>query len=773
MIKFKYKPSSRTCAALLLLTASSVPFGVSSQSGPSGLEGDILVIEANGPISAEARQALSKLLDPSSLEAFLSSDKKNKDVLKKLCGQCNDRSDIVVSSQDDPTGITVPIIRKPGWLERKNNYAVLPTLGSSEVGTHGAGVELAVDWDAVKQAMDRNAVSQVAVSPSPPLPQYKDVEFFKFSSLSSPETNAFESSISELGFAKQQIRFPESEAGREAYKSLITDGTVKTRRPIVKENDFEWLEHDVVTLDGDDICQISIKTDGDGNTTQVEDPNWPFNVETITGQLDAHQEVLESLNLSRLPASQVLIIDSGLGQKVYETKLAHLFMPDYQAFLFPKYYFSNGLIGQNAATCLYETQTINPSFGNGFPDRDDHVIESRGTRCADNRIDRIHPLVGQATYEYSPDHGTFVAILAAGGVDFLERYKADQGLIRLDVARITNWSSGTDNKTVETRIPDLAKSIRYAQTSGAHIINTSFRVSNLQYAGWLSDALDGYHGLVVAAAGNSGGNLNQTIPVFPASVNGKARSNEQLIVVGATQKDEGGNLTRWNNSSWSSGLVDIAAPGANIRSLSHDGTPICSSGTSAAAPVVTFTAAMLRTTGLTRPREIRRRILATAKHNPALKGYVNEARQLEIVTALDVFSDLVWKTDEPGVPQRGYLLPYLEDVTDETKYSFVGGAYPLCLPNQSVNNDFRRFVDLNALQMWKRESDIPGSATIWERGASTSPKLKCTVDGSQKMRFYDLETGRIEQISVSGLNRVVPSPYRAAIQTLYEQRISE
>ncbi|MDI6711552.1 MAG: S8 family serine peptidase, partial [Bacillota bacterium] len=101
---------------------------------------------------------------------------------------------------------------------------------------------------------------------------------------------------------------------------------------------------------------------------------------------------------------------------------------------------------------------------------------------------------------------------------------------------------------------DAIEAINYAARNGAHIINCSWGGSSYSQA--LKDAIDGFPGLVVCAAGNEGSN-NDSFPDYPASY-----TCPNIISVASTDQNDG--LAYFSNYGASS--VDVAAPGVNIYS---------------------------------------------------------------------------------------------------------------------------------------------------------------------------------------------------------------
>lgn len=131
--------------------------------------------------------------------------------------------------------------------------------------------------------------------------------------------------------------------------------------------------------------------------------------------------------------------------------------------------------------------------------------------------------------------------------------------------------------------------------------------------------------LFVAAAGNSSSNIDLT-PSYPASY---ALSN--LIAVAALDKP--GNLASF--SSYGANSVHLAAPGVSVLSTvpSRKGSATYAyySGTSMATPHVTGAAALyLSLNRCASAAQVKAAILAQAAFAPALQGYVQQARRLDV-----------------------------------------------------------------------------------------------------------------------------------------------
>jgi hypothetical protein len=147
--------------------------------------------------------------------------------------------------------------------------------------------------------------------------------------------------------------------------------------------------------------------------------------------------------------------------------------------------------------------------------------------------------------------------------------------------------------------------------------------------------------LYIVAAGNDSGDA---INYFPAALGGGAAS-PSVITVAATGKDDA--LTAFTNTG---GTVDIAAPGCNVSSWIDDSdTVVALSGTSQAAPTVTFEAALLRSLAGASAAQLKMRILSSGD----LLSAPDEKRLSTPVTAdipksLYLFDDYVRYRDRTG-----------------------------------------------------------------------------------------------------------------------------
>ena len=130
----------------------------------------------------------------------------------------------------------------------------------------------------------------------------------------------------------------------------------------------------------------------------------------------------------------------------------------------------------------------------------------------------------------------------------------------------------------------LAYGIRYAVDRGAKILNVSVNTDGATDT--VRDAVRyaGEHGaIVVASAGNQGRDIDLR-PSYPASLTDPA-------VYAVAAEDESGLLSKVSNTGLLS--VDLAAPGVHIASTTRSSSYQSRTGTSAAAPFVAGSLALL------------------------------------------------------------------------------------------------------------------------------------------------------------------------------------
>ena len=183
------------------------------------------------------------------------------------------------------------------------------------------------------------------------------------------------------------------------------------------------------------------------------------------------------------------------------------------------------------------------------------------------------------TIQDEQGHGTAIAgIIAAEGNNSIGTTGVMWRAALMSLRVLDNTGTGD--------IANAVEAIDYAVDHGAQVINLSWGTVGQSIA--LKQAIERAlrRGVVVVcSAGNSGQDLD-TSPYYPASFGLK-----DLITVAATDNQD--QLTTWSN--WGARKVTVAAPGTNILTTQRGGGYWSVTGTSAAAPLVSGIAGLLKT----------------------------------------------------------------------------------------------------------------------------------------------------------------------------------
>ncbi|CAN7710658.1 S8 family serine peptidase [Acidovorax sp. LjRoot66] len=263
--------------------------------------------------------------------------------------------------------------------------------------------------------------------------------------------------------------------------------------------------------------------------------------------------------------------------------------------------------------------------------------------------------------EAAPDairgHGTHVTGLALGGPSF--NYFLNQWPVAVSTwasVNILNVANGNEHliggayHSLSSLIPTDKR---------RHIINMSLthdgRVDN--------DAGEGYRALFkrfddslfVVAAGNSHSDVTE-LKAYPASLGGLMAKN----VISVAALDGDGGLAPFSNKSGKS--VDMAAPGCEIDSwISNQPAPVALSGTSQAAPAITFGGSLLWSLDTSASAAaVKQRFIVSGD----LMDNVDDLKRLAYGVRLNIPKALLWFQD------------YIE-VTGEERGRYVGEALKL------------------------------------------------------------------------------------------------
>ncbi len=174
-------------------------------------------------------------------------------------------------------------------------------------------------------------------------------------------------------------------------------------------------------------------------------------------------------------------------------------------------------------------------------------------------------------YDAEDSHGTYVAGISSAKVDN-----------SIGIAGL-----GFKCKMRPIRIDDMFgnyirayEAVVYAADHGCKVINCSWGSRYFSNFGWdvIQYAAINKDAVVVASAGND----NNEVPFYPASY-------QYVLNVGGLQQSN----QKGNSSSWG-GQLDLVAYGSGVYSTYNPNTYTTSGGTSAAAPMVSAAAALLR-----------------------------------------------------------------------------------------------------------------------------------------------------------------------------------
>lgn len=184
-------------------------------------------------------------------------------------------------------------------------------------------------------------------------------------------------------------------------------------------------------------------------------------------------------------------------------------------------------------------------------------------------------------------HGTHVAGLVLGGPTFepYRRHLTEGGQswsrLLLSIVAVARGTLDLEPQT-ESRIGTALDAMVRPD-----IVNMSLAFDDTSTQAVFNKLLERSQTLFVAAAGNDASDLSER-PLFPAALGGRGRAN--FITVASI--DSTGRLSGFSNFG---DAADIAAPGCKIVSwLNAEGEDIPLSGTSQAAPLVSFAAALLK-----------------------------------------------------------------------------------------------------------------------------------------------------------------------------------
>ncbi|MDD1139724.1 S8 family serine peptidase [Pseudomonas sp. TNT2022 ID233] len=312
-------------------------------------------------------------------------------------------------------------------------------------------------------------------------------------------------------------------------------------------------------------------------------------------------------------------------------------------------------------------------FSSNFPSRFFQNVHTGGPgiigplTASDETIYPINYMNGISTASLVSGHGTHITGLVLGGTDFQTHLSIFDRNEREPWLRLSIMNIGKGGDTlIPTSTGELSDELDLLDNS---IINLSLEYEEPIGTKWNKRFLrvTDSNNLFVVSAGNDGRKDLTDVPYYPASLGGTTQAN--VITVAAHKPN--GELAAFSNRSARS--VDLAAPGCDLSSWLDDSKTITKvSGTSQAAAVVTFAAALLKSIDNMSPVEIKNRLMvsgdlllnSTTKNAPRPDETLSRSK-LNIPRALYIFDDYVKYTSL----EDGAVHEILGQIMDITKVS--------------------------------------------------------------------------------------------------------
>lgn len=327
--------------------------------------------------------------------------------------------------------------------------------------------------------------------------------------------------------------------------------------------------------------------------------DWPFDVKAIEAAYSATLALTPGALRTKAKEVQGIVVVADTGLRRSEASLKErlwINLPVQAGFPGPAANYSKDLNGASVVTRKGEALDVEPAFD----------------------------------YQFAR-HGTDVARVL---VESAVRGPILDGRVVVAIAKLNEQS-----KPYDIRVEAVPAAIRYARSIGASVINLSVVTGDTSDD--LEAALSASASLIVAAAGNNSDDV-QTLRVFPPAT---SAAREKLLVVGAHDwKFRRTDFTNYGTA------VDILAPGCGIPVRdAPDAAPRLLSGTSFAAPYVSYTGALLRSLWMPqRPSILRNRIVASGRFDPILVGVSKYGVTLDIARAIRVREDSYWPSGAPA-----------------------------------------------------------------------------------------------------------------------------
>ncbi len=258
-------------------------------------------------------------------------------------------------------------------------------------------------------------------------------------------------------------------------------------------------------------------------------------------------------------------------------------------------------------------------------------------------------------------HGTRVAEILTGASGLSISALAD--LVRINIANVVA------RKSVDRPYEIDPNGI----TPGINLALETARIANLSIGSEtpiesLLKLIAGQRLLLVVAAGNERHALSESnFPLYPALYGGSNPAGGQQVI---TVAGYDGSLKLVEFSNWSNIYADIAAPACAIGYGSDGGEVVY--GTSFAAPLVSFTAAVIQAfDSEARPIDLKNRLQASVDFDPGYVDHVLWGGRLNIAKALSLYEDVI----EMRSPSKLAFGEWIPDDRDFAQVCNNGAGY--------------------------------------------------------------------------------------------------
>lgn len=327
-------------------------------------------------------------------------------------------------------------------------------------------------------------------------------------------------------------------------------------------------------------------------------------------------------------------------------------------------------------------------------------------------------------------HGTKMAALVLGGADLAAKLTGafDPPVLRL---KIVNFSDGQPLNPQGTASASLLpEALSYLKDAKTDLVNLSL-ATDRRIVVLLNQIRAAPDTLFLVAAGNtkSGGRDLRTIELYPARYGGD-RGEPNVVTVGA--HDLTGKRAAFSNFSGTH--VDLLAPGCAVRTRNHKGETVDDNGTSPATAIVSFTAGLVHSLGITAASQIKIRLLIGTDFDPQLVDDAYASGRLNILKAIGVHHDIVEM-------RQGNVLAY-------GALSDPAAVVNACETDPAITATIHKVIP-------NIEENGGRRVEFWTEVAEELVKRSCTQSSAAKTLAFIDDDGREKTIAVTDIREII------------------